>query len=92
MSIQVLRALSSDEKQDFYPYAHFDEWIISLSRYDRKILSVLQHRKLLHITPTLESAYIVGFKEKTVRKCHDKFLEYKGKFVDEERGKYKMHC
>ena len=34
----------------------------------------------------------MGFNEKTVRKYHDKFLEYKGKFVDEESGKYKKQC
>ena len=46
----------------------------------------------MHITATLESAYIVGFNEKTVRKYHDNFLEYKGKFVVEGTGKFKKQC
>jgi hypothetical protein len=67
------------------PHAIFDEWITGLSRYDKKMLSIMlaQVWKLIHTSPALEAVHVLGVNEKTVRKYGD---ENKGKF-EEEKGK-----
>jgi hypothetical protein len=64
----------------FEPQAIFDEWITGLSRYDKKMLSVMlaqvfENRwKLLRTSAPLEAAYVLGLNEKTVRKYRDEFF------------------
>jgi len=83
---------SSDE--EFEPQQIFDEWVTGLSLYDQKMLSVmlsvtLQKRFSIKATrAALESAWITGFNEKTIRNYRDEFFSNKGSFKDERRGKY----
>ena len=76
----------------------FDDWVVSLRSYDRKMLSV----SLLHAYKTRqgmgvvdaaqESASFTGFNEKTVRRYRKQFIEGKGKFEEGKQGKYERHC
>ena len=78
--------------------AKFDDWVVSLPLYDRKMLAVLlaetlpKRMKIKSTQAALESAWITGFNEKTVRNYKKEFFERGGKFRGEARGKYKRHC
>lgn len=75
---------SSDEEDEFDAQQAFDDWIVSLKLIDRKMLSVLLTntlQKRFNIKATaaaLESAWITGFNEKTVRYYCKEFMENKG--------------
>lgn len=62
----------------------FDDWVVSLRSYDRKLLSValLQAFKIrqgmLLMDAAQESASFTGFNEKTVRRYRKQFLMEKG--------------
>ena len=54
------------------------------------LLMILQKRlKFTKLSSALESAWITGFNEKTIRGYGKEFLENSGKFEEERRGKYK---
>ena len=63
----------SSSEDEFDPQTVFDDWVSSLRLYDRKMLAVLlsitlQKRFNLNSTSAaLESAWITGFNEKTIR-------------------------
>ena len=85
----------SSSEEEFDPQAVFDDWVSSLCLHDRKMLAVmlfmtLQKRlKFTKLSSALESAWITGFNEKTIRGYGKDFLENSGKFEEERRGKYK---
>ena len=76
----------------------FDDWMVSLRSYNRKLLSValLQAFKtgqgMLVMDAAKESASFTGFKEKTVRRCKKQFFDGKGRFENTKQGKYERHC
>ena len=89
---------SGSDDEDFDPQVAFDNWIVSLRLSDRKMLSVLlmetlQKRfKIKATAAALEAAWITGFNEKTVRYYRKDFMDNKGKFKEEKRGKHKRVC
>ena len=76
----------------------FDDWVVSLRSYDRKLLSValLQAFKtrqgMLLMDAAQESASFAGFNEKTVRRYRKQFFDGKGRFEDTKQGKYERSC
>ena len=80
---------SDDKAQDI-----FDDWIVSLTLADRKMLSVLlfdsfrERQKMSVKEAAQESASIAGFNEKTVRRYRKEFYENKGKFKETKQGNY----
>lgn len=89
---------SDVDDEDFDPQVAFDNWIVSLRLSDRKMLSVLLMetlQKRFNIKATaaaLEAAWITGFNEKTVRYYRKDFMDNKGHFKEEKRGKHKRVC
>ena len=75
MSAPITPALRRNLTQDV-----LDDWVTSLCLYDRKMLAVmfsltLQKRfKLTATAAALESAWVTGFNEKTVRGYRKVFL------------------
>ena len=76
----------------------FDTFMVSLPKWIRKTLAVslmyyFQKRQKLNVKDSaLESAYITGFNEKTIRNYRNDFFLHKGKFSDSKQGKYKRWC
>ena len=76
----------------------FDDWMVSLRSYNRKLLSValLQAFKtrqgMLVMDVAKESALFTGFNEKTVRRYRKQFFDGKGRFENTKQAKYERHC
>jgi hypothetical protein len=76
----------------------FDDWMVSLRSYDRKMLSVAvlhafkTRQGMLLMDAAQESASFTGFNEKTVRRYRKQFFDGKGRFEDTKQGKYERHC
>ena len=89
---------TSDSDSEFDSQTVFDDWVVSLSLLDRKMLAVLLTetlQKRFNIKSTaaaLEAAWVTGFNEKTVHYYRKEFMQNKGKFREEQRGKYKRIC
>ena len=89
---------TSSAESDFDPQGVFDDWVVSLRAYDRKILSVslletLRARQGLTVVDAAkESASFTGYNERTVRRYRKQFFEGKGKLEETRQGKYKRCC
>ena len=74
--------------------AVFDNFRISMPRLKRKpfsvlVMSYLQKRHKLSVNVSaLESAFITGFNEKTIRGYKKDYLSNKGRFSESVKGKY----
>ena len=89
---------TSSAESDFDAQGVFDDWVVSLRAYDRKILSVslletLRARQGLSVVDAAkESASFTGYNERTVRGYRKQFFEGKGKLEETRQGKYKRGC
>ena len=77
---------------DFDPQGVFDDWVVSLRAYDRKILSIslletLRARQGLTVVDAAkESTSFPGYNERTVRRYPKQFFEGKGKLEETRQG------
>ena len=75
-----------------------DEWVVSLSALDRKMLAVglmlnYGRRQMMNVMDSAkEAASFTELNEKTVRKYKKTFFENKGKFEETKQGKYRRKC
>ena len=89
---------TSSAESDFDLQEVFDDWVVSLRAYDRKILSVslletLRARQGLSVVDAAkESTSFTGYNERTVRRYRKQFFEGKGKLEETRQGKYKRYC
>ena len=94
---ETVAMLGDDDDSDFdndKAQQYFDDWMVSLSIPERKMLGVLLYQsfrtrqKMSVKDAATEAGSIVGFNEKTVRMHRKDFYENKGKFKESTRGKY----
>ena len=70
----------------------FDDWVVSLRSYDRKLLSVA----LLQAFKTRQGMLLMDAAQEsasfTVRRYRRQFFDGKGRFEDTKQGKYERSC
>ena len=95
------KSVSDDGESDFddeKAQNMFNDWVVSLCAYDRKMLAVaLLHtfrtrQGMLVMDAAKEAASFTGFNEKTVRTYCKQFTECRGEFEDSKQGKYERYC